>query len=260
MDNGLELKEINGVKYYNSLLIDNNRIPHFFSTRIGGISEGYYSNLNLGVYTDDKLDNINENLKRVFQASNMNMDKVVYLKQVHGDRIHIVDDFNYMDICGSFGDAIITKSRGIAIGVFTADCVPVLIADESTGTIAAVHGGWKGTKLNITGKVLKYMIEELLCNPEHITVSLGPSIGPCCFEVKEDVADKFTFVNNMDGNLYVDLWKENYSQVLKHSIPEKNIALGNLCSMCMDTMFYSYRRDKGLTGRLGSFIQISKEG
>lgn len=256
---GLELMERNGVKYYTSSLINTNKIPHFFSTRTGGASEGCYSSLNLGIYTDDSLESVSENFSRIFSSAGMEKDKIVYLKQVHGDKFYIVDDINYFNINGKYGDAIITNARGIAIGVFTADCVSVLIADPIKNIIAAVHAGWKGTSLCITGKVLNYMINEMLCNPEDITVSIGPSIGPCCFEVKEDVANKFTYINYNEGKLYVDLWRENYSQALLRGVLPKNIAQGELCSVCNESLFYSYRRDKGLTGRLGSFIQIAKE-
>jgi polyphenol oxidase len=251
------LKSSKGVDFFYSKNInENSNVKHFFSTRIGGVSEGTYSKLNLGIYTCDQEKNVTTNFDRIFAAAGMDNKKIVFLKQVHSDIFHIVDDFNYLNIRGSEGDALITSSKGIAIGVFTADCVPILIVDEEKEVIAVVHAGWRGTNLKIVNKVLKYMIDILEVNPNNVKVAIGPSIQKCCFEVTKEVAELFKHSYVINSKWYVDLIKENIDQIVESEVPINNIETGKLCTMCDQRLFYSYRRDNGDTGRLGTFIQL----
>ncbi|EYE88418.1 polyphenol oxidase [Fervidicella metallireducens AeB] len=231
-------------------------VKHFFSTRVGGVSTGNYSSLNLGLYTEDDNEKIKLNFKKIFETADMNMDKLVFLKQVHGDQFYVVSNGNYSSVVESSGDAIITGEKGIPIGIFTADCAPILLVDKENKLIAAVHAGWKGTYLKIAERVLNHMFANMGTNPVNVLAVIGPSIGPCCFEVKEDVADKFEFTVKRNNKIYVDLWKENRKQLLNMGLLEKNIAIANLCTYCNNDLFYSYRRDNGNTGRLAAFIEI----
>jgi polyphenol oxidase len=257
MSHKLVLKNENGVKWYSSDLIASNLgARHFFSTRVGGFSQGYYSNLNLGIYTDDERSLVERNFKAVSQSAKMTINKLVYLSQVHGNAFYVVDDNNYNQIVGKEGDALITRTKGITIGIFTADCVPIILIDKDKDVISVVHAGWKGTQLLIVSRVLEYMINTMECNPRSIYASLGPSIGMCCFEVKKDVADLFNCKIQRENKWYVDLWQENINQITKYGILTENIDGGNLCTMCNSELFFSYRRDNGKTGRLGTFIQL----
>lgn len=256
---GLGACDYNGLIYYRCQDVNNEKIKHFFSTRVGGENQGEFSNLNLGVYTNDNNEAVEKNFKTIFKAAAMELNRAVYLKQVHGDRFYVVDNENFMDIKGKYGDALITRTPNISIGVFTADCVPILVFDENEGAVAAVHAGWKGTDLKILKKVISHMIEEMKCSPKNIRVALGPSIGPCCFEVMDDVAGRFTETREDSGRLYVNLWEENRIQALEAGIPDENIISGKLCTMCNEKLFFSYRRDNGNTGRMASFIQLTKE-
>jgi polyphenol oxidase len=256
-NNKFLLNNVNGVHFYTCSEID--KLPfvkHFFSTKVGGVSKGDYSSLNLGVYTNDLSENVNNNFNRIYNAADMKSDNIMYLFQVHGDEIHVVDESNYRNICGKDGDAIITKEKNISIGVFTADCVPILIVDSVTKVIAVVHAGWKSTYLNIAKKVIQFMVNSMECKSENIIAALGPSIGPCCFQVGADVAEKFSCVHENGGKYYVDLWKENANQISECGISSEKIFGSNLCTMCNSDMFYSYRRDNGKTGRLGTFAQM----
>ena len=257
MKHELVLKSNNNVNFFYSRSI--NEIPsvkHFFSTRIGGISKGLYSSLNLGIYTSDKDKNLVANFNNIFEAASMDNNKIVYLRQVHSDIFHVVDEYNYGDILEKEGDALITSSKGIAIGVFTADCVPIILVDEKKNIISVVHAGWRGTSLKIVYKVLKYMIKTLFVNPINIKVAIGPSIQKCCYEVNKEVAEKFKYSSKVNEKWYVDLLKENIDQMVEIGVLVDNIETGNLCTMCNPKLFYSYRRDNGNTGRLGTFIQI----
>lgn len=257
MNRELIFKNENEVKFFTSDSLNNiKNVRHFFSTRIGGISEGYYSNMNLGIYTSDRRENVDDNFKKIIKCAGMSMDKLVYLKQVHGDNFYVVDENNYSNIIGSEGDALITRTKGITIGVFTADCVPIILVDSKKDIIAVIHAGWKGTKLRIVEKILNYLINTLGARPQDIFAAIGPSIGHCCFEVQWDVAKNFKHKLQSYNNWYVDLGQENIDQIINYGIPIEAIEGGNICTMCDKELFFSYRRDNGYTGRLGTFIQL----
>lgn len=248
------IKNEDGIEYICSQkLEDIKTVRHFFSTRIGKDN-----NFNLNVFNINEKEKININYKKIFNASKMK-GKCVYLKQVHGNKFYEVNDDNFEHIIGKEGDALITKAKGIAIGVLTADCVPVLICDYKNNVIAAVHAGWRGTFEGITYNVLDYMINKMGCSKDNIVMSIGPSIGPCCFEVGMEVALKFSCVKRDKEKFYVDLWKENINQAKSLGIKENNIDLFGLCTACNNQLFYSYRKENGTEGRLGAFIQILKE-
>jgi polyphenol oxidase len=257
MESKLVLREVNNVKFYQSTSISsNNRVRHFFSTRVGGYSEGDYKSLNLGIYTNDSRLSVDRNFKRVIESAGMTTESLVYLKQVHGNNFYFVDGINYSEIKEKEGDALITKTKGIAIGVFTADCVPIILVDNENDIIAVVHAGWRGTELHILSRVLEYMINILGAGSKNIVASIGPFIGSCCFEVNLEVADKFKHKVKRENKWYVDLWQENYDELIKCGISEENIDNGKLCTMCNSELFFSYRRDNGKTGRLGTFVQL----
>lgn len=257
MGNNIIMQNIEGTHFFISENIRKlNSSSHFFSTRVGGRSEGAYKSLNLGVYTKDDTKDVGYNFERIFECCSMGGNKTVYLNQVHSDRFHVVDNDNYKEILNSEGDALITATPGITIGVFTADCVPILVQDVENKIVSAIHAGWKGTFLNIAGKVLAYIIECMGSKPENIYAAIGPSIGPCCFEVKEEVAEKFTYKSFRNDKWFVNLWKENYEHIKECGIPMENIDAGSLCTKCNEELFFSYRRDNGVTGRMGSFIAL----
>lgn len=246
-----------GVEYITARAFDEvEGYRHFFSTRIGGKSQGVFGDLNLGIYTEDSVDDIENNFRRIFKATDMNQSNMVYLKQVHSDVFYQVEAYNYNDIRGMDGDAIITTSKNVPVGVFTADCVPILIGDRKGRVAAAVHAGWRGTFSNIVGKVINYIVEKLGIEVENIIVALGPAIGPCCFEVGKSVSDNFQFVEIRNGKLFVDLFDENIKHIGEAGVLEENISCSRLCTFCSKERFYSYRRDDGKTGRLGTFIEL----
>lgn len=245
------------VEFYTSTkLINIDFLKHFFSTRIGGVSAGAFESLNLGIYTNDLEENIQYNLHKIFNSAGMHSDKITYLKQVHSDKFFIVNRDNFLEIRGQCGDALITSERGIAIGIFTADCVPIILVDTLNKIVAVIHAGWKGTALNITGKVLDYMIRDMGTDAKNVVAAIGPSIGPCCFEVGLDVAEKFSYVVENKEKFYVDLWKENIKQLTDYGVQKENISSSMICTSCNSKKVFSYRKDSGKTGRMGTFIEI----
>ena len=190
----------------------------------------------------------------------------VIANQTHSDNIEIVESNNNLgwdnvedaiENC----DALITNKKGIVLSVLTADCVPILLLDTKKNVIATVHAGWKGTKLEIVSKTVKRMIEAFDSNPKDIIAGIAPSIGACCYEVDEDVAKHFFNIDNAyikKGKKYMlDLPAINKQQLLKSGLLESNIEMSDICTACEVETFFSYRKEKGCSGRFMSMIALS---
>lgn len=203
-------------------------------------------NLNFNKKLNEGIENI-ESLKNKF-----NLKSVGYLNQIHSDKVYIYDGKVHD------GDAIITDEKDIAVGVFTADCVPILIYDTSNNVIAAVHSGWRGTLNCIVSKTLMTMKDKYNTDYKNVIVYIGPHIRQCCYEVGNEVVDLFKKSKNynmMDFNNMLNLEKCIVKQLLDLYIDEKNIKIIDECTFCSNKYkFHSYRRQKETYGRMFSFI------
>ena len=247
-----------------------NLVKHGFSTRVGGKSEGIFATLNLGLKTNDENELVIKNLEAFCKAINIDYNNLVLCDQVHGDGVRIVtkkdrgkgilykQDYNNID-------ALITGEPGTALLTFHADCVPLIILDPVRKVIAVSHAGWKGTMLKIGQKTILKMIDEFNSSAEDIMVGIGPSIGKCCYEISGELARKFKnsfkttsdFMFPINGDKFIlDLWEANRYDLLQIGLLNKNIITSNLCTSCDTELFYSYRKEKGLTGRMASVIQL----
>lgn len=200
-----------------------------------------------------------ENLERL--KIDFNLENIIYLNQIHSDRILTYDksrELNNID-----GDGIITDISRVAIGVFTADCVPVIIVDEEKKVIGAIHSGWRGTINNIVGKAIQNMVDNYGCDPTYIKVFIGPHNRSCCYEVSEELISEFQNNNifktdkliSVDRNL--NLYRCIELQLLDKGIKNINIVNCDLCTYCSkDIGFYSYRKEKDKEGRMYSFVFI----
>ncbi|SDK41110.1 peptidoglycan editing factor PgeF [Natronincola ferrireducens] len=247
-----------------------NIVKHGFSTRLGGVSKGAYTTLNLGLKTKDNKEDVIKNINFFCKTINTSFCNLVLADQVHGDSIKIVTQedrgkgIHYKrDYEGI--DGLITNQRGLALMTFHADCVPLLFLDPVMKVVAASHAGWKGTMMKIGQKTVAKMIKEFGSNPQDILVGIGPSIGQCCYEVSEDVIKKFNtnftqpcnFAIATTGEKYLlNLWEANRLQLEEIGVLHRNIIVSNMCTACGEDLFYSHRRDKGLTGRMASIIQL----
>jgi len=193
-------------------------------------------------------------------ADQNNLSEIIKLEQIHSDNVHVIErSSNEL----RKGDSIITDLRGLGIGVYTADCVPILLYDRVNIVVAAVHAGWKGSLLNILEKSIKSMKSQYNTRSKDIYAVIGPCICRCCYEVKDDVASRFienysradNFLYSLNGSKYnLDLKKFN-SMVLEEN-GVINIEVLDKCTKC-DFTYYSYRREgKGVGSQL-SFIGIS---
>lgn len=234
-----------------------------FTTRIGGVSQGSYSSLNLGKNTSDAPFNIEKNLEKVMTA--LSISKIVSLNQVHSDKIITIKkedlSIDEMQIITGEGDAMVTNQREIGIMTVHADCVPIYFLDTQNGAIGLAHSGWKGTLKNIGGKTFNTM--EKLYNSESRStlVAIGPGIGLCCFETGKEVYERFKeqysdideYSKAMDNNKYfIDLKGLIKKQLEK--IGFKDIIISKDCTVCCPDLFYSHRRDRGITGRMAAIL------
>ncbi len=194
-----------------------------------------------------------QNLKDWFHVN-----EVIYLNQIHGTKVY--DYIGDSCIIDSDGDGIVTSEKDTAIGVFTADCVPVILVDSNMKVVSVLHSGWKGTLNNIVSEGIKVMEENYKCDKNNIVVFIGPHNKSCCYEVSEELIDSFKecdlFKNetiNYGRNL--DLQRCVEVQLVNSGIKSKNIVCTNLCTYCSkDIELYSYRKKEESCGRLFSFV------
>jgi YfiH family protein len=190
--------------------------------------------------------------------------RVVTANQVHGEAIVLVDESNYTLLRSIEADALMTRQRQLAVGVETADCVPILLVDPATPAVAAVHAGWRSTVKRIVQKAVTAMQKDLGSDPRNLITAIGPSIGPECYEVDEAVMgplrETFPSWNEVawsreNGRWSLDLARLNRLELIQAGVPEVNIYSFGMCTCCRADLFYSFRRD-GRTGRMLSAIMI----
>jgi hypothetical protein len=187
--------------------------------------------------------------------------------QIHGDQILVIDEPDqgrgHNDLLEY--DGVITPLPGIAIGIKTADCVPLLMADRKRRVIGAVHAGWRGTALGIAAKAVDMFIHSFASAPEDILVAIGPAIGPCCYEVDAPVFHGFddspvqghAFTQGQQkGKWMLDLITANRFHLQGAGVPEENILSVDICTSCRHDIFFSHRGEGGNTGRQLSFIML----
>jgi YfiH family protein len=152
-------------------------------------------------------------------------------------------------------DALIENTPGVTIGVRTADCVPVLLADPVTRSVAAIHAGWKGTAAGIVPAAIRWMAREFETRAEDIRAAIGPSIGPCCYEVRPEVAKEFDVTTR--HHVQLDLAAANARQLAQAGVLTENISISGDCTKCHPDIYHSFRRDREAAGRMISWIRIS---
>jgi YfiH family protein len=260
---GSALRTKNGLPYFEiPQMAKIGWIRHGFLTRRGGVSSPPYESLNLGdpasAGDGDRNEYVSQNKNLIATAFRFDPKRLILLHQLHQDRILLI-----RKPLGTFPslleyDAMITDTRNTFLGILTADCLPIFIVDREKRVIAAIHAGRQGTALHITSKVLKKMKEEFGFSSKDLIIALGPSIGPCCYEIDEKVFipewEPFS-TSRGRGRWMVDLARINIFQLEKEGIKKEQIFRINLCTSCHSDLFFSYRKG-GRTGRQLSFIGI----
>ena len=246
---------------------------HGFSTRTGGVSNGVYSSLNLGMNRGDDEEKVTKNWQIFLEETGIGNIPFVSGKQVHGNYVHIAD---YSDAAKPYGnselsminaDGYVTNKVNLPLAIFTADCVPVLMEDEKCGIVGAVHCGWRSAALDIEGEAVR-AFESLGGKAENIKAAIGPSIGMCCFEVGSEVPEAFDslFGRRMsefyrlkeNGKYNIDLQGLVAERFAFLGVPRENIEKVGSCTMCHPDKYYSHRYyNGGVRGSLASVIALS---
>lgn len=247
-------------------------IVHGFSTRLGGVSEGIYSSMNLSFARGDKEEAVKENYRRIAAAIGFEMESIVTSDQTHTANVRRITEEDrgngitkprpYKDV-----DGMITNVPGIVLATFYADCVPLYFVDPVHKAIGLSHSGWRGTVAKIGKATVEKMREEYGTKPEELYAAVGPSICQDCYEVSEDVAEEFRhafcpehwgalFYKKENGKYQLNLWEANRIVFLEAGIPEDHISMPNLCTCCNPEFLFSHRASKGKRGNLGAFLGI----
>ena len=237
-----------------SLFFINSRllpIPHGFSTRRGGVSQGAYKSLNVGFTVGDLRENVLENLARVAAATGVPLAALSTASQVHGNRV--------LEVASPLGDpeeadALWTSDSQVAVAVKTADCVPVLLADPASRRVAAVHSGWRGTEAGVVRSTVETLLQKG-SRADQLLAAVGPSIAVCCYAVSAELAARFSrkfgtdVVQTRERKPYLNLARAIQRTLLQVGLRPEHIDLLPQCTSCHSEEFFSHRRDRGVTGR-----------
>ena len=222
-------------------------IKHGFFNKKGGKSEGIYKSLNCGIYSSDTKKNVRSNLKIVCKKINCSSRKLILLNQIHSNKFHFIGKNFKFKKKKLKGDALITNVKNIAIGVLTADCVPVLIYDKNLKIISAIHAGWKGAYIGIIKKVIKFLLKSG-SNSKDLIAVIGPGISQKNYEIQKEFKDKFLkkdkqnkiFFKLIKNKTYFSLNKYIYSQLKKLGV--NNLEIINKNTFDPRNNFFSARR------------------
>jgi YfiH family protein len=241
-----------------------------FSTRIGGVSPFPQDSLNLAGFNEDAAENIYENRRRFLKLLGGEWT-LAACWQTHSADVRLVKDTtDARPPEASLGenvycDALTTRMPGILLGVKTADCVPVLLADSRTGACAAIHAGWRGTVSSIVLRTVERMAAQFGTQVADVSAAIGPAARSCCYEVGSEVIEAFgknfadsdsLFTPTREGHALVDLQRANREQLVSAGVSANKIYTAPLCTMCRTDLFFSYRREKRTAGRVGRLMSV----
>ena len=267
---GFYWRELDGVRALICAPLEQDAFVNGFSTRLGGVSEMPANALSLAGFNDDAAENILENRRRFLKLFPGDW-ALAGCWQVHGADIRVVQTREEAKPAENergdtiFCDVIVSDVKGVLAGVKTADCVPILLGDPVTGAFAAVHAGWRGTLATAVVAGVERLVKEFDVRPENLRAAIGASAGPCCYEVGSDVIDAFIskfvdgeklFTTTRPGHAKVDLLKANRDQLISTGVKPERIHVAPICTMCRTDLFFSYRKEKSLHGKVGRLMAV----
>jgi YfiH family protein len=267
---GFYWRELEGVRALVCAALELDGFTNGFSTRGGGVSPMPRDALNLAGFNEDTAEHILENRRRFLKLFPGEWS-LAGCWQVHGADIRIVRDEHQAqarpyatgdeDRC----DALVSDRPNILLGVKTADCVPILIGDPTSGALAAVHAGWRGTVGASVSHTLDRLAREYGTRSADVRVAIGPAAGACCYEVGAEVIEAFKthfpdqddlFKPTREGHALIDLYEANRRQLISRGVLEERIHTSPLCTMCRNDLFFSYRQEKRAQGKVGRSMAV----
>jgi len=228
-----------------------------FSTRLGGFSKQPYNSLNLGFSTEDIPENVIKNRSKFFNTLNVSEDRTARIIQVHGDNIIVAEKSGNLGI----GDGLITDICDIFLCGIYADCASIMVFEPNKRVVGLFHAGWRSISGEIVKKGIKKICRVYNIRPENLLIGISPHIKQCCYVVRKDVAGLFNqkfLIKNSEERWNLSIENMIVKQLNDVGVKDKNIERSDGCTSCNDEMFFSYRRDKGCTGRMLAVIGIKK--
>lgn len=253
---------------YNSLS-EIKTIRHAFTTRLGGVSGGEFTSMNMAFNRGDDPDCVTENYRRFCKSAGFDFDSLVASAQDHHTYVRAVTKADRgvgitrpRDM--ESVDALITNERGVTLVTYYADCTPLFFVDTQKKAIGLAHAGWRGTVGRIGEKVIKKITELYGTDPKDVFCAVGPAISVCCYEVDEPCAAQFLALDGLQterfvfpkqgGKYMVDLIDANRQILHTAGVPEENITLSDLCTCCNSDLLWSHRATKGHRGTMSAFM------
>ncbi|MCH5303366.1 MAG: peptidoglycan editing factor PgeF [Ruminococcus sp.] len=248
-------------------------IKHAFSTRLGGVSEGIFSSMNLAFNRGDKKEAVVENYHRICDSVGLDFDTLVASAQDHNTFVRTVTSEN----CGvgitkprdiQSVDALITNEKNVTLVTYYADCTPLFFVDTKKKAIGLAHAGWRGTVGRIGEKVVKEMCKKFGTEPKDLKCAVGPAISKCCYEVDKSCADEFYKLEDLDVSKFIflkknnkfmlDLLETNRQILIKAGVNPNNITVSDLCTKCSSDLLWSHRATNGQRGTMSAFMCITE--
>ena len=250
------------LRYYRVRAFDSYpQFQHAIFTRKGGISPSPFFSLNLSTAVGDRPDIVQHNIETVCQALGIAAARTVSCHLVHGARVITVTAANRQIEMGQ-ADGLITAEANTWLFMRFGDCTPLIFFDPVQKAVGLSHAGWRGTMQNAAGATVKAMGEQLGCKPKNMLAVIGPAIGPCCYEVGQDVieagqanlnnAANLFYKNGKPNHAHFDMWAANQQQLTEAGVTQ--VIQSGLCTACRTAEFFSHRAEQGQTGRFGVIV------
>lgn len=260
------------------LLEETEIVKHCFTTRLGGVSKGIFSTMNLSFSRGDDRLAVEKNYRRLAEVMDVKYENFVFTNQTHTVNVRkvtaddagkgIIRACDYSDI-----DGLITNEPGIVLSTFYADCVPLYFVDPVHKAIGMSHSGWRGTVARMGKVTIAAMRDEYGSRAEDIICAIGPSICQDCYEISADVAEKFlcefaahaqeilkenqrneNIKNFSEKKYYLNLWRANEIVLLEAGVKKEHIAITDICTCCNSKILFSHRASHGKRGNMGGFL------
>mgnify|MGYP004656312051 CR=1 FL=1 len=239
-------------------------VDHGFSTRRGGVGTGVYESLNLGERRGDDPAAVAENTRRIGEALGFDPARVAHAHQIHSTKIlHVTEATDPVNVPEA--DGLITNVPGLTLRTSHADCVPLFVADPQTRSIGLAHAGWRGTVDGMAQSLVEAMVAAFGCKPQSLRAGIGPSIGPCCYQVGPEVAEAFlrwpfggAYIrpDAVPGKFIADLWGFNRALFLECGLRPRRIETAQICTHCHPELFFSHRYQGLPRGTMMAYLTI----
>jgi YfiH family protein len=252
------------VYYQFQSLLPYPEVAHGIFTRLGGHSQPPWASLNTGHGVGDDPEAVEANHHLICRSLGFRVEDLVSPHQVHGTTVGIVDERDKGRV-RPLTDALVTVTPGVLLMLRFADCTPIMLYDPKRRAIGLVHAGWRGTVAGVARAAVEAMVTSLGCRPVDIVAGIGPSIGPCCYEVGEDVVHAVRkafpnvsqpLVSPVGDCWYLDLWTANRRQLMQAGV--RQIQVAEMCTACHADKWFSHRAERGKTGRFGAAIGFTE--